>query len=324
MRVRDFFQHTVQLWGLALLVLVAPGSASAQWQLGVGAENPDMGTQAMAFLPNEIWVHAGDNVTWTSNSDEPHTLTFLKPGQVRPFFLVGCPGNSASGSPYDGSACVNSGFLFKGQAFNVTFPSPGNFKFACLLHEDMTGTVHVLSLAEALPHDQAFYDSSGASERRNLLTDTDGVNAKQPDLGNAVTVGIGEVNATGGGKQTLSILRFLHGTIVVHAGDTVEWTDDDPITPHTITFGPPAANPVAVSNNFTTDSDGALHATLNSPADTGNSGLVLAAPQERLGLPQAPLGIVRVRVTFTNPGTYNYLCSLHFPLGMVGKVVVVP
>jgi plastocyanin len=109
----------------------------------------------------------------------------------------------------------------------------------------------------------------------------------------------------------------------VHVGDTVELTDNDPITPHTVTFGSPAANPGAVSN-FTTDDDGALHATLNSPSDTANSGLLLAAPQERLGLPQAPLGTVRARVTFTQARTYNYLCSLHFALGMVGKVTVVP
>jgi plastocyanin len=308
---------------IALAISAFPRVVNAQWQLGLGAETADMGTQAFAYLPNEIWIHAGDNITWTSQTGEPHTVTLLKPGQIRPFFLVGCPGSSASGSPYDGSTCVNSGFLFKGNTFSVSFPSPGNFKFACLLHEDMTGTVHVLSLAEALPHDQGFYNTVGATETRNLLTDTDHVEASEPALGNEVSAGIGEVVANGGGKQTRSILRFLHGSIVVHVGDTVELTDNDPITPHTVTFGPPAANPGAVSD-FTTDDDGALHATLNSPSDTANSGLFLAAPQERLGLPQAPLGTVRVRVTFTHAGTYNYLCSLHFALGMAGKVTVVP
>jgi len=320
-----FFRHLLFFLGsIAVALLSFPRNVNAQWQLALGAQTPDMGTQAIAFLPNEIWIHAGDNVTWTSQTDEPHTLTLLEPAQVRPFFLVGCPGNTPSGGPYDGSACVNSGFLFKGGKYNVSFPSPGNFKFVCLLHEDMTGTVHVLTLAEALPHDQNFYSALGAAETRDLLTDTDGVSASQPALGNAVSAGIGEVTANGGGKQTLSILRFLHGSIVVHVGDTVEWTDNDPITPHTITFGPPAANPGAVSGNFTTDDDLALHATLNSPSDTANSGLLLAARQERLGLPQAPLATVRVRITFTQPGTYNYLCSLHFATGMVGKVFVVP
>jgi plastocyanin len=99
---------------IALAILASPRVVNAQWQLGLGAETPDMGTQAFAYLPNKIWIHAGDNITWTSQTGEPHTVTLLKPGRVRPFFLVGCPGNSASGSPYDGSTCVNSGFLFKG------------------------------------------------------------------------------------------------------------------------------------------------------------------------------------------------------------------
>ena len=30
------------------------------------------------------------------------------------------------------------------------------------------------------------------------------------------------------------------------------------------------------------------------------------------------------RVTFMGPGTYNYKCSLHDNLGMVGQVVVLP
>jgi len=44
----------------------------------MGAESQDEGRQAMAFLPNELWIHAGDSVTWTSGAHEGHTLTFLK------------------------------------------------------------------------------------------------------------------------------------------------------------------------------------------------------------------------------------------------------
>jgi hypothetical protein len=36
--------------------------------------------QALAFLPNEIWIHAGDSITWTFPVSEPHTVTFLTPG----------------------------------------------------------------------------------------------------------------------------------------------------------------------------------------------------------------------------------------------------
>jgi plastocyanin len=74
----------------------------------------------------------------------------------------------------------------------------------------------------------------------------------------------------------------------------------------------------------TTDTDGARHATIGSPADSVNSGFLVAAPQERVGLPQSPQAVTRFRVTFTGPGTFNYICALHDDLGMVGTVVVVP
>src|SRR5690242_13109345 len=103
---------------LILLALLIPSAASAQWEATAGAQSRDKGVQAMAFLPNELWIHAGDSIQWTVPTDEIHTITFLKPGQVRPPFPVGCPppasGVQLSGSSYNGSACVNSGILAGG------------------------------------------------------------------------------------------------------------------------------------------------------------------------------------------------------------------
>ena len=70
------------------------------------------------------------------------------------------------------------------------------------------------------------------------------------------------------------------------------------------------------------DPDGALHGTLVSTADPLNSGFIAAAAQDQTL--QTPLGITRVRVTFTSPGTYEYFCALHDELGMKGEVVVGP
>ena len=130
--------------------------------------------------------------------------------------------------------------------------------------------------------------------------------------------------STGGGSDTLSIVRFMHPDKIVHVGETVEWTNDDPITPHTITFGVEPDNPIPPSANATVDPDGALHATVSSPADNVHSGFIGAAPQDQIGLPQAPPGITRFRVTFTHTGTFQYKCVLHDDLGMLGKVVVLP
>src|SRR5262249_61493100 len=96
----------------ASMVRLTVPVAAGQAQSAVGAQSRDGGKQALAFLPNELWVHAGDSITWTFVTDEKHTVTFLKPGppaQIRPTFQTGCPGTTPDGSSFDGSACVNSG-----------------------------------------------------------------------------------------------------------------------------------------------------------------------------------------------------------------------
>lgn len=132
-----------------LTTLIAPGVVSAQsWNAWTGAQRGDKGGQVLAFLPNELWIHAGDTVTWQIDSDEPHTVTFLQPGGTRPTFRAGCPGTTPDRSLFNGSACVNSGTLSSGQTYTVSFPAPGNFKLVCLVHANMTGTIHVLDLRQ--------------------------------------------------------------------------------------------------------------------------------------------------------------------------------
>ena len=83
------------------------------------------------------------------------------------------------------------------------------------------------------------------------------------------------------------------------------------------------AETVPPSPDVTVDSDGARHAIIDSASDSTHSGLIIAAPQERLGLPSAPLGVTRFRVTFPNAGVFPYICALHDGLGMKGKVIVI-
>ena len=316
-------------WLLLFIVFVLPQVSNAQWQATVGAQSHDKGKQALSFLPNEIWIHAGDSVTWKIETDETHTVTFLVSGQTRPPFTVGCPGATPDDSNFDGSSCVNGGPQVKGQLFTVRFPNVGNFKLVCLVHANMSGVVHVLDPAEPLPHDQYFYDEQAADQRRELLRDR----AEDHDVDHErhdrlheyeVATGAGEVVATPGGSSTISVVRFLHSPTVIHVGETVEWSNSNPSAPHTITFGAEPANLVIPSVNVKVDADGALHAVINSQTDSVHSGFIAAAPQERIGLAQAPLGFTRFRVTFTHPGVFNYLCALHDELGMVGKVIVLP
>jgi plastocyanin len=55
------FRHFALLAGLFV-----PLAASAEnWQMQVGAQTGDKAHQALAFLPNEIWIHPGESITWT-------------------------------------------------------------------------------------------------------------------------------------------------------------------------------------------------------------------------------------------------------------------
>src|SRR5262249_20770004 len=324
--------HTSQLFGimgkLHLLFLAAlvmfPQLLLAQWNATIGAQSDDLGKQALAFLPNEIWIHAGESITWTMAANEAHTVTFLTSGQIRPPFTVECAVFSEHSASFDGSTCVTSGLLFQGDKFTVAFPVAGNFKLVCLVHSDMTGSIHVLAPSQSLPHDQAFYDREAQRESADLLrVEVTGAN-QHHHLENTVIAGHGDTVATGGGSASFSVMRFSDPEITVHAGDTIEWTNDDPAAAHTITFGPEPQDLVAPSSNVSVDADGARHGVLNSPSDAVHSGFIQPAPQDRTGLAQAPSGVTRFRVTFSKPGIYPYICSLHDVLGMKGSVVVVP
>jgi plastocyanin len=320
---------------LLLAVVIVPQVAhAATWQAISGAQSADEGIQALAFLSNELWIHAGDSITWTFPTPEIHTVTFLKPDQIRPprpgVAGGGCPGTTPDGSDFDGSTCVTSSELVNGQTYTVTFPTAGNFKLVCLVHNNMTGAVHVLDSSAPLPHDQAFYDEQARKEQTQLLADGSrlkgrGTATAQQSSGNSVTVGTGEIVANGGGSHTASVMRFLRDTIVVRVGDAVEWTNLDPVTPHTVTFGTePSGPPQPPSPGVTVDADGARHAVLTSPSESVHSGFLIAAFQDRVGLAQAPLGVTRFRVTFQSPGTFDYICALHDDLGMTGRVIVKP
>ncbi len=331
--------YVVVALSVMLASLALPRTVKAQqvWKATAGAQSKDMGKQVIAFLPNEMWIHAGDSIMWTSASGDIHTVSFFVTGQKYQDFTVGCPGYSPSGISFTNMSCVSAPPLDIGQTFTVKFPMTGNFKLICLVHPHMTGVIHVLAKSAALPYDQAFYDKQAANQQKSLLTDADPGNGHQghgqmddslsmnviPGK-NSVTAGVGEMASTAAGFQALSIVRFLDGNIQIRVGDTVEWTNLDPALPHTVTFGTEPANPGPPSGNVSFDTDGAGHATITYVGDSVHSGIFGAAPEDQVGVPEAPPGYTVFRVTFTHAGTYDYKCALHDNLGMVGKVVVKP
>ena len=348
----------VFIGGLLLLSLSAfPQAANAQrtWNANVGAETRDQAGQADAFLPNEIWINAGDSIRWTWRpKNEPHTLTLLAPETATfptppppigppagpPFIFSNiCPSpNPYEGgtATYDGSACVSSDVLNGSTApstFKVTFPNAGNYKIVCLLHPNMNGTIHVLENTENLPYLQWDYDRQARDEAEDILADTYKIAEEVRDYppSKHEVLMEGKMTATGGGRQYLAVVRFLPQTIYVRKGDTVEFTNADPTEPHTVTSGKSdtLTNDMALINVSATP-DGALAATVNTAGDFGNStptsgvtsGFLQASPEDAAGRAQSVPGTTRIRVQFNVAGTFYYHCALHDIDGMNGSVVV--
>jgi plastocyanin len=346
MKLRKSFQTHILFAALltALLCFAHAVQAQQDWKATVGGQSADMSKQAVAFLPDELWIHAGDSITWTFNSGDIHTVTFLTVGQVYPFDQSnGCPPITPSGQPFDGSSCVSSAPLTLGQTYQVIFPKAGNYEIVCLVHGQMFGTIHVLDLDLPLPHDQAYYDKQAKQQLQALLEDADLQQQHaehQHSIGDmffarvtprtaAVTAGVGEIAATAGGQQSFSLVRFVNGNVTIRVGDTVEWANLDPEIGHTITFGvipqdliDPSCSPDCV---VTTDPDGTPHVTITSAKQNVHSGLIAALLEDEPGVPQGPVAPpTRFRITFSAPGTYPYVCAFHDNLGMEGKVVVLP
>ena len=343
MKLMDSFRgQVVTLW--IVLAVVSASLGQQNWNATVGGQSADMSKQAVAFLPDELWIHAGDSITWTFNSGDIHTVTFLTVGQVYPFDQSnGCPPITPSGSSVDGSSCVSSADLTLGQTYQVIFPKAGNYEIVCLVHGQMFGVIHVLDLMQPLPYEQAFYDEQAQEQLKGLLADADHHQhhtehqhsiadmfaARVGSHTKPVTAGIGEIAATAGGQQSFSLVRFINGTVTIRAGDTVEWSNLDPEIGHTITFGTvpedqfdPSCSPDCV---VSTDPDGAVHATITNTEQNVHSGLIAALLEDEPSVPQGPVAPpTRFRITFTTPGTYPYVCAFHDNLGMTGTVIVLP
>lgn len=284
--------------------------------IGIGVTGPD-GRFGNAFYPGSITAHAGDTVVFQAAS--PHTVTFNRP--VAPLFAFFAPagGNTLS----TGHEFVNSGFLNPGDTFTLhlgaSLPA-GSYAFLCSLHLGMTGRIEVVPAEARLPRTDA--DNIALSARR-IAADleraadiAEGANERAEDSENTVLVGAGDHRVTN--------VRFFPASITIHAGESVRFLKThDPTEPHTVSLGPGPGDPVAEllpagGPPFTYD---------GNPATLVSTGILVTRRQYRyyhLDLVGFPPPTDRATITFTKPGTYDYVCFIHDDVGMKGRVVVLP
>ena len=304
-----------------------PAPAATTWQVGIGGESADHALQAQAFFPTSITINEGDTITWTMNPDFVHTVTFLSGSKAPPVatsegttvFQPNETAYPAGGPNYDGTAFVNSGLLEgKGKTFSLTFTKAGNYGYVCLLHPGMAAGVVVQGAGSAYPMTQEQVSAQGNAElyaklgqANQQLQGAQPTSKANPNGTTSYTV----VNGTGG-NQT-SVLRFLPVELTVKSGDTVTWLGDDPHEVHTVTFYDPAGK----VPDF----------IVPQPQPSGPPRLVIphAAPEGDTEVDSNELynsGILgpgqSYTFSFPKPGVYTYVCVVHAPQGMFGKITV--
>ncbi|MEO8456567.1 MAG: plastocyanin/azurin family copper-binding protein [Chloroflexota bacterium] len=324
-------RSTIGLGLLALAITLGVGSggnASAATSFTVGAGVGSGTIAGNVYAPGDITVNVGDTVTWTVQSDEPHTVTFgqVPTGEDPTEFstFTGAPPNLGTNT-YDGTGVVSTGLAFNGFSAGVNFTAPGDYGFGCEIHPGMNGTVHVKPAGETA-ETQAQLDAKATQTKNAILAQVDPLTAAtvadvtsdtRSDgtklwhiFTNAITDPAGQ---PGGGTGYLELLRFMPPTLQIGAGDTVEWKAT---SVHTVTFvaagqtpddliGAAGGSPFAVPPSKPSEN--------YDPAQTYNSGALLAGPP---GTPDS------FTLTFPTAGTYNYLCLIHGPFGQTGAITV--
>lgn len=93
----------------------------------------------------KVAIAVGTTITWTNLSNNfPHTVTLGIVG--RPFPQLP-PFSPPSGGPtYDGTVVTNSGPLFPGQSYSLTFVKAGTYTYHCLFHDDTENMIGQVSV----------------------------------------------------------------------------------------------------------------------------------------------------------------------------------
>lgn len=287
------------------------GTGAAAFTITAGGSMNMEAMQTLRFYPAALTIDAGDTVTWTFPSGEPHTVTLLGPKPALPPPTDPANPVPAGGSTYDGTVYTSSGFQLLGKSYSVTFTTPGTYTFACLLHGGMKGTITVQPAGTPYPGSN-FAAAAGASAAQSAdlaLGPPALAQFPYPPGGPHLVAGMAPGLAMGM-PSAVTIMRFLDGpdlnatSVTVHAGDTVTWTNQSNNAPHTITLAPvgapfpnlPFLSPPAGGNVY--DGSTLVHSGLLPPGKS-------------------------FAVQFTKPGTYTYHCILHDDTeNMIGTVVV--
>jgi plastocyanin len=307
------------------------------------------GATLNAFFPGRLEVNAGDRVTFTAFGF--HTVSYLAgkrppppvgPAQGatytgisdaagQPFYFDGQPAFEYTESVFGpfgpktiaGKTPASSGAIFatsprKPGKATFTFPRTGTFKLLCQIHPGMEIDVVVKRKGASV---QSEADVAGLvkAETDAAWKEAKLISGSKRRPANNVVMGVDGRTREGG---RLTILDFFPDVTTVKAGTTVRFVNRAPSEIHNVGLGPEkyiekfmkqtdlfpmgpgSKNQVTPVFIYGTDPRG----TPYERSIHGNGFFATPlADGARGGLPNA------VRITFTSPGKYRFLCMLHGP-----------
>ena len=294
-----------------------------------------------------------DDTTRNLNGTRKATFDF---GPLQPTsFSCGAASNPC---PFNGTSIVSSGVPMGPGAFYVKVTAPvGTYAFLCRVHPGMSGSLTVVGAAAHATSETERRAQVVAQIRADRH---DGFAAEAAASRAAVHLNANGTRTwlltAGTGTVHTAVLEMLPRNVNIRKGDTVAWRSPQINEPHTVTFPDEQFTDFAPNceEGGGVDSPAMpLHFPPTSPFDFGCGGPPPTRPADEIelgggngvrqianpstisdsGILQShaldtalhlPFAAARVQwsVRFTNavPGTYTYICQVHF--GMHGTIVV--
>ena len=341
----------------ALLPALAPAAACAATKTVYAGPPPGPKLPKQldfdAFFRKSVTVNAGGSVTWQFRGF--HNVVFPARGQKPPVFAGPLPGSTvsgvvdAAGVPFwfngqpnialtpeaafpvggrteDGSALTGSGIDQRAhpKPYTLRFPKTGTFRYLCLVHPGMTGTVRVVPKGQPVP--SAAADRAAAAAERAA-----GVALAARQMGKTALPR--DTVLAGNDIGPVAWLRFFPQSLSVSAGTTVTFRVASKPEGHTVTIGPEAyTGPIEKGLVDVAPNAGGPPSLILNPLGIASSDPLPLPPFtganhgngfESTGIldtdPTTPYGPT-AQITFATPGTYRYECVLH--PGMDGEIRV--
>lgn len=191
------------IFAVFALMMVAPSAfadhANVPVSIPAGSSSPGCETTDECFIPSEVTIDVGSEVTWTNDDTAAHTVT--------------------SGTATDGpDGEFDSSLFMAGKSFTHKFEAPGEFPYFCLVHPWMKGTVIVQEAhGEDDMHEEDTHEEGHDEMSHAMSASADG----------SIMVNIGSVAPAKGEELALEVeFTDADGNTIEHVNFDISATQD--------------------------------------------------------------------------------------------------